>query len=158
MWYGFWCHCFVLHIYSWRSVYNCIFLYPFQINGQVLYGHSHQNASSIIKSSLSKVKIIFVRYQNTSFFLLKLLKLISMATTTSLSDNAYNENWLEKVHVLCNVVQNSIEGAIVIQQKDALEGKVLWSIFSGVRFLLMHFIEKKSISYFLIINPPPFFK
>ncbi|KAM9836431.1 multiple PDZ domain protein [Aulostomus maculatus] len=32
-----------------------------EINGQVLYGHSHQNASSIIKSSPSKVKIIFVR-------------------------------------------------------------------------------------------------
>uniref|UniRef100_A0A672H3F1 Multiple PDZ domain crumbs cell polarity complex component n=1 Tax=Salarias fasciatus TaxID=181472 RepID=A0A672H3F1_SALFA len=35
-----------------------------EINGQVLYGHSHQNASSIIKSSPSKVKIIFVRYGN----------------------------------------------------------------------------------------------
>ncbi|KAA8582458.1 hypothetical protein FQN60_006129, partial [Etheostoma spectabile] len=33
----------------------------FVINGQILYGHSHQNASSIIKSSPSKVKIIFVR-------------------------------------------------------------------------------------------------
>uniref|UniRef100_A0A8C5NF63 Multiple PDZ domain crumbs cell polarity complex component n=1 Tax=Gouania willdenowi TaxID=441366 RepID=A0A8C5NF63_GOUWI len=33
-----------------------------EINGQVLHGHSHQNASSIIKSSPSKVKIIFVRY------------------------------------------------------------------------------------------------
>ncbi|XP_075999928.1 multiple PDZ domain protein isoform X2 [Genypterus blacodes] len=32
-----------------------------EINGQVLYGHSHQNASSIIKSSPSNVKIIFVR-------------------------------------------------------------------------------------------------
>ncbi|XP_041840662.1 multiple PDZ domain protein-like isoform X5 [Melanotaenia boesemani] len=32
-----------------------------EINGQVLYGHSHQNASSIIKSSPSRVKIIFVR-------------------------------------------------------------------------------------------------
>ncbi|XP_078792261.1 multiple PDZ domain protein isoform X1 [Oryzias latipes] len=32
-----------------------------EINGQVLYGQSHQNASSIIKSALSKVKIIFVR-------------------------------------------------------------------------------------------------
>ncbi|XP_045921845.1 multiple PDZ domain protein-like isoform X4 [Micropterus dolomieu] len=32
-----------------------------EINGQVLYGHSHQNASSIIKSSPSKVKIVFVR-------------------------------------------------------------------------------------------------
>ncbi|XP_077962414.1 multiple PDZ domain protein isoform X25 [Gasterosteus aculeatus] len=32
-----------------------------EISGQVLYGHSHQNASSIIKSSPSQVKIIFVR-------------------------------------------------------------------------------------------------
>ncbi|KAM9426794.1 LOW QUALITY PROTEIN: multiple PDZ domain protein [Pholidichthys leucotaenia] len=32
-----------------------------EINGQVLYGHSHQNASAIIKSAPSKVKIIFVR-------------------------------------------------------------------------------------------------
>uniref|UniRef100_A0A3Q1G3F9 Multiple PDZ domain crumbs cell polarity complex component n=1 Tax=Acanthochromis polyacanthus TaxID=80966 RepID=A0A3Q1G3F9_9TELE len=33
-----------------------------EINGQVLYGHSHQNASSIIKSSPSKVKIIFLTF------------------------------------------------------------------------------------------------
>ncbi|XP_075307594.1 multiple PDZ domain protein isoform X8 [Odontesthes bonariensis] len=32
-----------------------------EINGEVLYGHSHQNASSIIKSSPSNVKIIFIR-------------------------------------------------------------------------------------------------
>lgn len=32
-----------------------------QINGQILYGHSHQNASAIIKSSGSKVKVIFIR-------------------------------------------------------------------------------------------------
>ncbi|XP_015239572.1 PREDICTED: multiple PDZ domain protein isoform X5 [Cyprinodon variegatus] len=32
-----------------------------EINGQVLYGQSHQNASSIIKSSPSKVKIVFIR-------------------------------------------------------------------------------------------------
>lgn len=32
-----------------------------QINGQILYGHSHQNASAIIKSSVSKVKVIFIR-------------------------------------------------------------------------------------------------
>lgn len=58
-----------------KSVYNSIFFFflPSQINGQVLYGHTHQNASSIIKSSLSKVKIIFVRYGNTFVFILKLL-------------------------------------------------------------------------------------
>ncbi|XP_066469496.1 multiple PDZ domain protein isoform X3 [Tiliqua scincoides] len=32
-----------------------------EINGQVLYGKTHQNASSIIKCASSKVKIIFVR-------------------------------------------------------------------------------------------------
>ncbi|XP_053150923.1 multiple PDZ domain protein isoform X32 [Hemicordylus capensis] len=32
-----------------------------EINGQVLYGRTHQNASSIIKCASSKVKIIFVR-------------------------------------------------------------------------------------------------
>ncbi|KAM4714598.1 multiple PDZ domain protein isoform 3-T3 [Anableps anableps] len=32
-----------------------------EISGQVLYGQSHQHASSIIKSSPSKVKIIFIR-------------------------------------------------------------------------------------------------
>uniref|UniRef100_A0A3Q4I3A0 Multiple PDZ domain crumbs cell polarity complex component n=1 Tax=Neolamprologus brichardi TaxID=32507 RepID=A0A3Q4I3A0_NEOBR len=45
-----------------------------EINGQVLYGHSHQNASSIIKSAPSKVKIIFVRYQELFSSLLKLLR------------------------------------------------------------------------------------
>uniref|UniRef100_A0A8C7I3J9 Multiple PDZ domain crumbs cell polarity complex component n=1 Tax=Oncorhynchus kisutch TaxID=8019 RepID=A0A8C7I3J9_ONCKI len=33
-----------------------------EINGQILYGRSHQNASSIIKSAPSKVKIIFIRW------------------------------------------------------------------------------------------------
>uniref|UniRef100_A0A672TEC8 Multiple PDZ domain protein-like n=1 Tax=Sinocyclocheilus grahami TaxID=75366 RepID=A0A672TEC8_SINGR len=32
-----------------------------EINGQVLYGRSHQNASAIIKSAPSRVKIIFIR-------------------------------------------------------------------------------------------------
>uniref|UniRef100_A0A8B9JBU5 Multiple PDZ domain crumbs cell polarity complex component n=1 Tax=Astyanax mexicanus TaxID=7994 RepID=A0A8B9JBU5_ASTMX len=34
-----------------------------EINGQILYGRSHQNASSIIKSAPSKVKIIFISIQ-----------------------------------------------------------------------------------------------
>nr|XP_057923085.1 multiple PDZ domain protein [Doryrhamphus excisus] len=32
-----------------------------EINGEVLYGRSHQNASSIIKSAPSRVKVIFIR-------------------------------------------------------------------------------------------------
>uniref|UniRef100_A0A6Q2XQC0 Multiple PDZ domain crumbs cell polarity complex component n=1 Tax=Esox lucius TaxID=8010 RepID=A0A6Q2XQC0_ESOLU len=37
-----------------------------EINGQILYGRSHQNASSIIKSAPSKVKIIFIRYRSST--------------------------------------------------------------------------------------------
>uniref|UniRef100_A0AAR2LW58 Multiple PDZ domain crumbs cell polarity complex component n=1 Tax=Pygocentrus nattereri TaxID=42514 RepID=A0AAR2LW58_PYGNA len=37
-----------------------------EINGQILYGRSHQNASSIIKSAPSKVKIIFIRWTFTN--------------------------------------------------------------------------------------------
>lgn len=33
----------------------------FQINGQILYGRSHQNASTIINNAPSKVKIILIR-------------------------------------------------------------------------------------------------
>lgn len=47
-----------------RNSEMCILvcLYPAdQINGQVLYGKTHQNASSIIKCAPSKVKIIFIR-------------------------------------------------------------------------------------------------
>lgn len=33
----------------------------FQINGQILYGRSHQNATAIINNAPSKVKIILIR-------------------------------------------------------------------------------------------------
>ena len=36
-------------------------LLPHQINNQVLYGRSHLNASAIIKSASSKVKITLIR-------------------------------------------------------------------------------------------------
>ncbi|KAK7832389.1 LOW QUALITY PROTEIN: hypothetical protein U0070_011837 [Myodes glareolus] len=39
-------------------------LQPAAINGQILYGRSHQNASSIIKCAPSKVKIIFIRNED----------------------------------------------------------------------------------------------
>lgn len=46
-----------------HSLFSSLFNSPsLQINGQILYGRSHQNASSIIKSAPSKVKIIFIRW------------------------------------------------------------------------------------------------
>lgn len=35
--------------------------FSFQINGQILYGRSHQNATAIINNTPSKVKIILIR-------------------------------------------------------------------------------------------------
>lgn len=35
----------------------------FQINGQILYGRSHQNASTIINNAPSKVKIVLIRQE-----------------------------------------------------------------------------------------------
>lgn len=35
--------------------------FSFQINGQILYGRSHQNATTIINNAPSKVKIILIR-------------------------------------------------------------------------------------------------
>uniref|UniRef100_A0A8C7UVP2 Multiple PDZ domain crumbs cell polarity complex component n=1 Tax=Oncorhynchus mykiss TaxID=8022 RepID=A0A8C7UVP2_ONCMY len=40
-----------------------------EINGQILYGRSHQNASSIIKSAPSKVKIIFIRWLQFNYII-----------------------------------------------------------------------------------------
>lgn len=36
--------------------------FSFQINGQILYGRSHQNAAAIINNASSKVKIILIRW------------------------------------------------------------------------------------------------
>uniref|UniRef100_A0A3Q2ZXF4 Multiple PDZ domain crumbs cell polarity complex component n=1 Tax=Kryptolebias marmoratus TaxID=37003 RepID=A0A3Q2ZXF4_KRYMA len=75
-----------------------------EINGQVLYGHSHQNASSIIKSSPSKVKIIFIRY----IFFNKTYKKAS----------EYDDiNRKTVLRICCSVVKRPLEGAIVIQMK-----------------------------------------
>uniref|UniRef100_A0A667Z7E0 Multiple PDZ domain crumbs cell polarity complex component n=1 Tax=Myripristis murdjan TaxID=586833 RepID=A0A667Z7E0_9TELE len=57
-----------------------------EINGQILYGHSHQNASSIIKSSPSKVKIIFIRYSKY-LFLMVFMYIMLWKSGLSLSEN-----------------------------------------------------------------------
>lgn len=55
----------------------------------------------------------------------------------------------KKDQVHCNVIQNSIEGAIVIQQKDALVKVKCSNPYSGVtnRFFLVHIPKKKKDIY-----------
>lgn len=47
---------YILHILQVHFIF-C----PKQINNQILYGRSHQNASAIIKTAPSKIKLVFIR-------------------------------------------------------------------------------------------------
>lgn len=46
---------YMLHFYKY------MLFFPKQINNQILYGRSHQNASAIIKTAPSNVKLVFIR-------------------------------------------------------------------------------------------------
>ncbi|KAI3369153.1 hypothetical protein L3Q82_026113 [Scortum barcoo] len=50
-----------------------------EINNQILYGRSHQNASAIIKSAAAKVKLILLSYQTASVIEMKPFCLSSLA-------------------------------------------------------------------------------
>ncbi|XP_078426671.1 multiple PDZ domain protein isoform X15 [Cetorhinus maximus] len=60
-----------------------------EINGQLLYGRSHQNASSIIKSAPSKVKIIFIR--STDAVSQMAVSPVKSADTTTITSGAQQE-------------------------------------------------------------------
>ncbi|KAL6036474.1 hypothetical protein STEG23_023334, partial [Scotinomys teguina] len=53
-----------------------------EINGQILYGRSHQNASSIIKCAPSKVKIIFIRWNQVLLLMLQPWTSVHLQTCT----------------------------------------------------------------------------
>ncbi|KAM4807958.1 multiple PDZ domain protein [Rhinophrynus dorsalis] len=55
-----------------------------EINGQILYGRSHQNASSIIKCAPSKVKVIFIRNKDA----VNQMAVCPVKTTEPCSSNA----------------------------------------------------------------------
>ncbi|XP_038625512.1 multiple PDZ domain protein isoform X3 [Tachyglossus aculeatus] len=60
-----------------------------EINGQILYGRSHQNASSIIKCAPSKVKIIFIRNKDA---VSQMAVCLGKSVETSLSNSGTLQN------------------------------------------------------------------
>ncbi|XP_078532022.1 multiple PDZ domain protein isoform X5 [Lissotriton helveticus] len=112
-----------------------------EINGQILYGRSHQNASSIIKCAPSKVTIIFIR-NNEALDQMAVCPMKSTEPSASLSltfpNQEFDESSTSFVAVtdyssfknVQNVVLPKDQGGlgIAISEEDTLNGVVIKSI------------------------------
>ncbi|KAL7841643.1 hypothetical protein SRHO_G00253340 [Serrasalmus rhombeus] len=107
-----------------------------EINGQILYGRSHQNASSIIKSAPSKVKIIFIRNTDAlSQMAVGPMKEfgdtldtetepeMSSSVSHSLSDMAMSKS---VQHVILQVEESGV--GLVLMEEDSRNGMIVQSI------------------------------
>ncbi|KAL6466625.1 hypothetical protein MHYP_G00244290 [Metynnis hypsauchen] len=107
-----------------------------EINGQILYGRSHQNASSIIKSAPSKVKIIFIRNTDAlSQMAVGPMKEFgdtldtqtepesSSSVSHLLSDLAMSKSVR---HVILQVEENGV--GLVLMEEDSRDGMIVHSI------------------------------
>uniref|UniRef100_A0A3B4E0U8 Multiple PDZ domain crumbs cell polarity complex component n=1 Tax=Pygocentrus nattereri TaxID=42514 RepID=A0A3B4E0U8_PYGNA len=107
-----------------------------EINGQILYGRSHQNASSIIKSAPSKVKIIFIRNTDAlSQMAVGPMKEfgdtldtetepeMSSSVSHSLSDMAMSKS---VQHVILQVEESGV--GLVLMEEDSGNGMIVQSI------------------------------
>ncbi|KAK6323203.1 hypothetical protein J4Q44_G00055420 [Coregonus suidteri] len=107
-----------------------------EINGQILYGRSHQNASSIIKSAPSKVKIIFIRNTDALNQMAvgpvrehgdTLEPQTELETCSSIAPSAINVDMLKYVQ---HVILPKEEGGfgITFSEEDTKNGVVIQSI------------------------------
>uniref|UniRef100_A0A8C5Z7N6 Multiple PDZ domain crumbs cell polarity complex component n=1 Tax=Marmota marmota marmota TaxID=9994 RepID=A0A8C5Z7N6_MARMA len=91
-----------------------------EINGQILYGRSHQNASSIIKCAPSKVKIIFIRNKEA----VSQMAVCPGSTVESLPSTSEN---LQNKEVLFGSCDQGGLG-IAISEEDTLSGVIVKSL------------------------------
>nr|XP_060618359.1 multiple PDZ domain protein isoform X13 [Anolis sagrei ordinatus] len=110
-----------------------------EINGQVLYGKTHQNASSIIKCAPSKVKIIFVRNKD-AVHQMAVCPGNSAETSTTSSGTQHDEGEVNQSPVpsvdlslyknILNVELPKDQGGIgiAIGEEDTFNGVVIQSI------------------------------
>ncbi|KAL7855657.1 hypothetical protein AOLI_G00192610 [Acnodon oligacanthus] len=107
-----------------------------EINGQILYGRSHQNASSIIKSAPSKVKIIFIRNTDAlsqmavgpmKEFGDTLDTQIEPETSSSVS-HSVSDMAMSKIvqHVILQVEESGV--GLVLMEEDSRNGMIVQSI------------------------------
>ncbi|KAK7175907.1 hypothetical protein R3I93_000232 [Phoxinus phoxinus] len=92
-----------------------------EINGQVLYGRSHQNASAIIKSAPSKVKIIFIRNGDA----LGQMAVGPMKETDSLDTHTEPET-LDMIQHITLPVDGGV--GIVLKEDDSRNGCIVHSV------------------------------
>ncbi|XP_013215304.2 multiple PDZ domain protein isoform X9 [Ictidomys tridecemlineatus] len=112
-----------------------------EINGQILYGRSHQNASSIIKCAPSKVKIIFIRNKE-AVSQMAVCPGNTVETLSSTSENLQNKEVEPNVAISDTVVDLSSfknvhhlelpkdQGGlgIAISEEDTLSGVIVKSL------------------------------
>uniref|UniRef100_A0A9J8B409 Multiple PDZ domain protein n=1 Tax=Cyprinus carpio carpio TaxID=630221 RepID=A0A9J8B409_CYPCA len=97
-----------------------------EINGQVLYGRSHQNASAIIKSAPSKVKIIFIRNRDA----LSQMAVGPMKETDSPDAHTETETPSSTLDVIQHVSLPVEDGGLgsVLKEDDSRSGCIFQSL------------------------------
>uniref|UniRef100_A0A670ZW86 Multiple PDZ domain protein n=1 Tax=Pseudonaja textilis TaxID=8673 RepID=A0A670ZW86_PSETE len=101
-----------------------------EINGQVLYGKTHQNASSIIKCAPSKVKIIFIRNKD-AIHQMAICPGKSLASASSSSGMVQHEEVQCIFNIHLNLVTEKIDQGgigIAIGEEDTLNGVVIQNL------------------------------
>ncbi|XP_050970411.1 multiple PDZ domain protein isoform X3 [Labeo rohita] len=97
-----------------------------EINGQVLYGRSHQNASAIIKSAPSKVKIIFIRNRDA----LSQMAVGPMKETDSPDAHTETETPSSTLDVIQHITLPVEDGGLglLLKEDDSRSGCIIQSV------------------------------
>ncbi|KAF7655088.1 hypothetical protein LDENG_00060940, partial [Lucifuga dentata] len=98
-----------------------------EINGQILYGRSHQNASTIINNAPSKVKIILVRNKASLDHMAQGLRRDGKDTVDSQTDSAEDGGLSRDIkHII--LPQDSTGLGLCIAEDESREGVVVRSL------------------------------
>ncbi|XP_073691685.1 multiple PDZ domain protein isoform X2 [Garra rufa] len=97
-----------------------------EINGQVLYGRSHQNASAIIKSAPSNVKIIFIRNRDA----LSQMAVGPVKETDSPDAHTETETSSSTLDVIQHITLPVKDGGLglVLKEDDSRSGCIIQSV------------------------------
>ncbi|XP_016086893.1 multiple PDZ domain protein-like [Sinocyclocheilus grahami] len=121
-----------------------------QINGQVLYGRSHQNASAIIKSAPSKVKIIFIRNRDA----LSQMAVGPMKETDSPDSHTETETPSSTLDVVQHITLPVEDGGLglVLKEDDSRSGCIIQRLDeNGAAGRVMSLLQKTQHSVKLTI-------
>ncbi|XP_062333566.1 multiple PDZ domain protein [Osmerus eperlanus] len=103
-----------------------------EINGQILYGRSYQNASSIINSAPCKVKIIFIRNPAALNQMAvgptgDYVDLLNSETKTDVSPTSVNVGLFRDVHDVV-LAQDHVGLGLLLREQETKEGAIVRSL------------------------------